>query len=72
MTNIVINTCERTSAFDAVEVVAKFILENRKKREYLHSREIHAWSGRILNVSERYTEQDKLGCDCSFQVVRTN
>ena len=72
MTNIVVNSCERTPAFDALEAVTKFILVNRRESNYLHTRDIAVMSGRIITVSERYKEQDKFGCDCSFQVVRKN
>ena len=70
MTNIVINTCEKTSTRRAVSAVARFIIANSHSKEYKYSRDIKATDGVVLTVSERHTEEDKLGCDCSFQVVR--
>ena len=69
MPNIVVNTCELTPNFDALEAVAKHMLTNRKK-EYLYSREIAVLSGRILIVNERHIKQDDFSCDCSFQVTK--
>lgn len=69
MLNIIINTCGQTPNYDAVEAVAKFMLKNRQQ-DYSYDREVTVLSGRVLAVSERHTDEDKNGCDCSFQVTR--
>ena len=67
MPNIVVNSCPKTSNITAIDAVSIFCFLNRQQ-DYLYNREIML-TGDIFIVNERHTEEDKLGCDCSFQVT---
>lgn len=70
MPEILIENCDRTSNYDALEAVARFMRLNYVQRQALGTRKIKVESGRIVKVCEMPKDESKSVCSCHFKVER--
>jgi hypothetical protein len=68
MPKIIIETCNMTPNFDALEAVAKTMMANYVQRDYMKERDVRVSTGRNLRVLEH--EKPEGGpCDCRYSVT---
>lgn len=72
MPEIIINTCELTPNYCALEAIAKFMRLNYTARDTYSSRTIKVESGRVLKVEELPHDDSKSFCSCSFKVSKVD
>ena len=64
MPNIIINTCDKISNYDALGAVGRHMVVGG------HSNKILLSSGKFAMVNEKKQADDAPRCDCSFQVEK--
>ena len=76
MASIIVNACENTSNYAALNAVLGFITANNRStsygHEYRHEININVGAGEKLKVCEKRVDIGVMTCDCSFQVSKFN
>lgn len=68
MTDIKINSCDKTPNYDALEAVGAWMMKNIQSRNYKESRTIKVKSGRTIKVTEIEKDKGSSLCSCNFVV----
>jgi len=72
MPKIVINSCQHTANYLALEAISEFMRSNRKTSPYEHEKIVHLKDGVSYEVKELPMDVNRPTCSCTFEVKKVH